>query len=251
MGDTWQVSRRSLNFLTARTDTRCVAIKIPWRPLGRLLVERGVISEQELKQALATQSATGKRLGEVLVEGGVVSGPALTLALAEQWGIEVSPEGGFGSGLWQEIERRHRERRGTDPPDDDDVAAPAEAPPGAADREDLPVDLLRQELDDLRARLERSELRLAELEPAYAEATKDLDELRRAPVAPAIEGHVLFVQQEERYAIVDGEGVAPPVGADLELEGAPFRVWKLGRSPLPADRRLCAFLLPLVAQTAG
>lgn len=239
-----------------------MAIKIPWRPLGRLLVEKGVISEQELKQALAAQSATGKRLGEVLVEKGVVSGPALTLALAEQWGIEVSPEGGFGSGLWQEIERRHRERRGADPSESREAGgddADGNASPETPDLADLPVDLLRQELgallaelDSVRARLEQRERRLGELEAAYEEANAELEALRSAPSAPAaIDGHLLFVQQSERYAIVDGEGAAPPVGADLELEGTSYRVWKLGRSPLPADRRLCAFLLPLSSAAAA
>ena len=36
--------------------------------LGRLLIERGVITEAQLQQAIARQSATGGRLGEVLVE---------------------------------------------------------------------------------------------------------------------------------------------------------------------------------------
>jgi len=36
--------------------------------LGRLLVERGIITEAQLHQAIARQSASGGRLGEVLVE---------------------------------------------------------------------------------------------------------------------------------------------------------------------------------------
>jgi hypothetical protein len=84
------------------------AASVPWRPLGELFVNRGLISEAELETALAEQAATGKRLGEILVERGLVSGPDLTSALMDQLGVEISKEEGFGSGLWAEIKRRHR-----------------------------------------------------------------------------------------------------------------------------------------------
>jgi len=54
--------------------------------LGRLLVERGEISEDQLEQALGRQSETGLRLGEVLRAAGTVSAKALAEALAEQQG---------------------------------------------------------------------------------------------------------------------------------------------------------------------
>jgi hypothetical protein len=84
------------------------AAQIPWRPLGELFVNRGLISQSELETALAEQAATGKRLGEILVDRGLVSGPDLTSALMDQLGVEISKDEGFGSGLWAEIKRRHK-----------------------------------------------------------------------------------------------------------------------------------------------
>jgi hypothetical protein len=62
----------------------------PWRPLGRLLVEEGLVDTADLDAALAEQQLTGRRLGEVLVARGAISGPELTRALAAQCGIEVT-----------------------------------------------------------------------------------------------------------------------------------------------------------------
>ena len=78
-------------------------ITIARRPLGELLVSRGLISEQELELALDEHRRTGKRLGEVLVELGLISGPELELALEEQRGAAVMKEGGFGTGLLSAI----------------------------------------------------------------------------------------------------------------------------------------------------
>src|SRR5258705_10443390 len=83
-----------------------------WRPLGELLVEKELMTEDELELALAEQAETGRLLGAILVERGYVSGPALAVALAEQYGVELPTERGFGTGLWAEIDRRHRAGRG-------------------------------------------------------------------------------------------------------------------------------------------
>ncbi len=85
--------------------------KFAWRPLGSLLVEKGLLTEEELAEALAEQPRTGRRLGEILVERGYVSSPAVARALAEQYGAELEVEQGFGTGLRAEIERRHRTHR--------------------------------------------------------------------------------------------------------------------------------------------
>jgi len=62
----------------------------PWRPLGRLLVEEGLVTEADLDAALVEQQLTGRRLGEVLVARGAITGPELTRALAAQCGIDVT-----------------------------------------------------------------------------------------------------------------------------------------------------------------
>ena len=47
------------------------------RPLGELLTERGLVSEDQLREALTTQTGSGKRLGNILVELGLLSERAL------------------------------------------------------------------------------------------------------------------------------------------------------------------------------
>ena len=87
------------------------AAHITWRPLGRLLVEQGLLTDDELERALAEQQTTGQRLGETIVKLGFVSGPELASALAAQYGIELTTEKGFGTGLRSEIQRRHESGR--------------------------------------------------------------------------------------------------------------------------------------------
>jgi chromosome segregation ATPase len=91
------------------------AAHLPWRPIGELFVEKGLISADDLEQALAEQAATGLRLGEILVNRKLISSPDLTQALMEQLGREVAKEEGFGSGLWSEILRRTARTDSLDP----------------------------------------------------------------------------------------------------------------------------------------
>jgi type IV pilus assembly protein PilB len=59
------------------------------RPLGELLVGRGLVSEDQLREALLKQTASGKRLGNLLVELDLLGERALTDVLAEQLGLPV------------------------------------------------------------------------------------------------------------------------------------------------------------------
>ncbi len=54
--------------------------------------------------------------------------------------------------------------------------------------------------------------------------------------------HLLFVWKPSGYELVVQDGEAPSVGADVEVEGQQLRVTKLAPSPLPGDRRVCAYL---------
>jgi hypothetical protein len=54
--------------------------------------------------------------------------------------------------------------------------------------------------------------------------------------------HLLFVWKTSGYELVEQDGEAPAVGSDVELEGQHFRVTKLAPSPLPGDKRACAYL---------
>jgi type IV pilus assembly protein PilB len=59
------------------------------RPLGELLVGRGLVSEDQLRDALTKQTGSGKRLGNLLVELDLLDERALTEVLAEQLGLAV------------------------------------------------------------------------------------------------------------------------------------------------------------------
>jgi hypothetical protein len=59
-----------------------------WQPLGALLVEKGFITDVQLKQALALQGDGGGFLGEILVDNGWLSASDLVLALAAQLGLD-------------------------------------------------------------------------------------------------------------------------------------------------------------------
>jgi hypothetical protein len=61
-----------------------------WRPLGRLLVEKGLITQTDLAEALLAQR--DRRLGEMLIARGVISGADLARALSEQHGLELAGE---------------------------------------------------------------------------------------------------------------------------------------------------------------
>jgi len=59
-------------------------------PLGRLLVDKGLLSEAVLDQALARQRETGGSLGQILVELGAVSPQNLARTLTEQHGFDFA-----------------------------------------------------------------------------------------------------------------------------------------------------------------
>ena len=86
--------------------------------LGELLVSEGVLSPDELADALDRQAGTWPRkpLGELLITSGLVSPPLLVRLLAQQCQLQLEEETGFGNGLRRAIERRHTERAQPDEP---------------------------------------------------------------------------------------------------------------------------------------
>ena len=192
-------------------DSECVeAAHIAWRPLGRVLVEQGLLTDDELEQALAMQQRTGERLGETIIKCGFVSGPELAGALAAQYGIELATEKGFGTGLRSEIQRRHESDRRRivqivpDPP-----AArlevvrnePATEPDGAPNGEET-----------LLVQLEEQWARLAAAEEALAERERELDELaeRERLLVERAEHHERELVGRER-ALTELAGSGGPV----------------------------------------
>jgi hypothetical protein len=63
-----------------------------WRPLGRLLVEKNLITQTQLAEALLQQADTNGRLGEILIERRAITGSELAHALSEQHGVDFAGE---------------------------------------------------------------------------------------------------------------------------------------------------------------
>jgi hypothetical protein len=206
-----------------------------WRPLGELLVQKNLLTADELELALAEQADTGRLLGAILVERGYVSGPALAIALAEQYGVELDTQRGFGTGLWAEIDRRHRAGRGNEEQEDNVVKLEAVPAPVV---EIVPDPVPDPELTHLEAENRRLQ---DEIERLRGEFSK----LKLVENVQPASSHLLFVPTPARYLLVEREGAPPQPGAKLELEQGAFAVAKLGDAPIPGEDRPCAFLLPL------
>ncbi|MHB8470469.1 MAG: hypothetical protein ACYDCH_12055 [Gaiellaceae bacterium] len=56
------------------------------------------------------------------------------------------------------------------------------------------------------------------------------------------DGHLLFVSKPTGYELHEVAGEPPAVGAAVELDGKTLHVAKVAPSPLPGDRRPCAYL---------
>ena len=218
---------------------------VPSRLLGELLIEKSLITPEELEEALTEQKDNGKRLGEILVKLGYVSGPELTTVLAEQLGVDMEKQTGFGSGLWSEIKRRHPrggraddEAAGSDPaapetprearlhlidgladavggkrePDVDEPAAAEESGPATA-VEQTPD--LQAELDAMRQQLTFAATRLDEERSAH-EGTRRLLEEARAAEAETSKA----VETADPAELVELNDTVAALRADLEAREA-------------------------------
>ena len=56
------------------------------------------------------------------------------------------------------------------------------------------------------------------------------------------EGHLRFVWKTTGYELHEEPGDAPDVGTEVEQNGELLRVTKVAPSPLPGDKRECAYL---------
>lgn len=158
-----------------------------------MLVESGLITAEELADALAEQERDGRPLGEILVDRGCISRPALTRHLVEQWGVELVTQEGFGYGLWGELERRHerfrpperrtgKDRRTGDRRSGEDrrAAAAAAAEPQPESAADPNVERLQYEMSSLESSIDAVERWVQELELALERATEQLGSLRES-----------------------------------------------------------------------
>jgi len=101
---------------SARNDdiARVEAAHLPWQHLGSLLINRGLLTVEQVKQAFEEQRLTGRRLGEVAVGHGWVTGADLAKALADQFGVEyvdlseVEPDRDAATLLQKELAFRYQ-----------------------------------------------------------------------------------------------------------------------------------------------
>jgi hypothetical protein len=56
------------------------------------------------------------------------------------------------------------------------------------------------------------------------------------------DGHLLFVWKTSGYELSERVGEVPAVGSEVETDGKTLLVTKVGPSPLPRDKRLCAYV---------
>jgi hypothetical protein len=76
------------------TDTRAMDTAASKPRLGDLFVQRGLINQQQLEEALEEQRENGGKLGEILVEKGWVSRVDLAGVISKQWdGIGLTTSG--------------------------------------------------------------------------------------------------------------------------------------------------------------
>jgi hypothetical protein len=147
----------------------------PYRRIGTILVEKGLITEAQLELALVEQRETERPLGEICVERFALDRLSLADALAEQW---------------DEIQR-HQAETGEPQQNGGDPAAPPLVAPDASVAESE----LRSLLDEaeaarveLTAKTEALGRRLAALEVLVVGVTDALKELHtpavEVPVAP-------------------------------------------------------------------
>ncbi len=86
----------------------------PTRRLGEVLIDLGVLSPQQLENALVTQKIRGGRIGEVLLDLGMIGPIDLVRSLAEQFGLEfvdldhVEIDRALAQRIPQPLARRHR-----------------------------------------------------------------------------------------------------------------------------------------------
>jgi hypothetical protein len=167
---------------------------IGWKPLGELLVERGLLTVDQLDAALEEQKHTGERLGAILVSHRVIASAVLTTLLAEQVGVELEKQSGFGSGLFAKIARRN----GGDAPVADaplalvepsfavfEEPAPAVLPAAAPVDQAFELMELRVELEIARSRVTQLEAELDELRATMPRTVRKPAATRPAAKKPA------------------------------------------------------------------
>lgn len=100
--------------------------------------------------------------------------------------------------------------------------------------------LTAEQLEELLERQDNGTRGIELLKTSVAEAEAELGPEGEA--ADERTGHVLFVWSPAGYELLSRAGEPPPVGSEVGVSGGLRVVTKIGPSPLPGDKRRCAFL---------
>ena len=109
-----------------------------------------------------------------------------------------------------------------------------------------PPPVLLPSLDRLAELIERVVALLDQVSLAPVPESKPKPEgeivLKQHNPGPVTDGWVALVPSPEGYRLLQRDGPPPDRGAAFELDDGIFVVLRLGPSPLPGDRRRCAYL---------
>ena len=143
-----------------------------------MLLERDLLSEQQLADCLDEGQTTGRRLGEIVRARGLVSPSVLESLLAEQYQLEIELERGFGGGLRDEIERRHRLKRSPDEEADETTPVPDERERPLQTRLDSTLKGDSDRIASLQEAIEHGERNLDSLGTAVRRKTEEIERLQ-------------------------------------------------------------------------
>lgn len=91
--DCFQTAVRNRIHELINSATRSARLQSSRIPLGLLLHSRGILSQEQLKQALESQRARGGNFGDAVQQLGFASAEQVTAAVAAQWACPVFPLG--------------------------------------------------------------------------------------------------------------------------------------------------------------
>lgn len=226
-------------------------------PVGQVLVQRGLLDQEQLEAALAEQKRTNQPIGQIIVDLGFVAPTIVAHALATQHGGLLQTEFGWATGFKSapsavtpavppaapplvEAQIDPEPPLRLSPPPAQDPAQPRTPEPvplpprvgPAVEVRSLEPELTaaRDELAELRAKHEaleeESAARVAQLEQR-AEALGIENEQLRADLAaaqpepepepPVFDSHLAFAVSEGAYRLVACPGPPPETGAVVEL----------------------------------
>ena len=176
--------------------------------LGDLLLSAGLITEEQLDESLALARTAGKPLGHVLVERGLVPSHSIAMALADQHGGPLKTEYGFATG-------RSSTQGLRAPPDEASGASPALRLASAPLREELAQADEAAARRDTEAQVTELRAEVEELQSVLA--AERAGRAAEAAALEATQAALVAVREELAAALADTHGLQTTLSAEREL----------------------------------